>query len=162
MLFFIYAAVTFLIGLSALMTFMWYRRRLRLFELTAETEGIITKITKGSFAISPEPKGPVYSIRVEYTVDGRDYKTSMQCENGDKEFTEGQAVTVLYDPEKPSRAIPKDFNREHALYYWRMLVILALILFAAAILVTGLTLPQTLGLSKENIPSEVEFLRFFL
>ncbi|MCR4861556.1 MAG: DUF3592 domain-containing protein [Ruminococcus sp.] len=150
MLFIIYAVVTALTVLFAVYMILWYRKKVSLFELTEETTGIITKMTKGSLAVSPKPKGQVYNIKVNYTINGTDYKTNMQCEEGDPALSEGQAVTVLYDPKNPSRAIPKDFKREHAEYYWRMLVILAVILCVIAFCITIFTLPNTLGLSNEE------------
>ena len=53
----------------------------------------------------------------------------------------------------PSRAIPKDFKREHAEYYWRMLVILSVILCVVAVCVTVFTAPDLLRMSvkKERI-----------
>jgi len=150
MLFAIYAAVTLLTILFAVYMYFWYRKKESLFKLTEETTGVITKMTKGSFAVSPEPKGPVYNIKVKYTIDGKEYKTVMQCEEGDPPLSEGQAVTVLYDPEKPSKAIPKDYNHEHAKYYWRMLVILSVILCVAAVCVTAFTAPDTLRMSVET------------
>ncbi len=150
MLFIIYAVVTALTVLFAVYMILWYRKKISLFELTEETTGIITKITKGSLSVSPKPKGQVYNVKVRYTIDGTDHMTSMQYEEDDQVLSEGQAVTVLYAPEDPSRAIPKDFKREHAEYYWRMLVILAVILCVIALCITILTLPDTLGLSKEE------------
>lgn len=147
MLFIIYAVVTALTVLFAVYMILWYRKKVSLFELTEETTGIITKMTKGSFAVSPKPKGQVYNIKVNYTIDGIDYKTNMQCEEGDPALSEGQAVTVLYDPKNPSRAIPKDFKREHAEYYWRMLVILSVILCVVAACITVYTAPDLLRMS---------------
>lgn len=147
MLFIIYVSVTILTVLFAVYMFLWYRKKVKLFELTEETTGIITKMTKGSFAVSPKPKGQVYNIKVNYTIDGIDYKTNMQCEEGDPALSEGQAVTVLYDPKNPSRAIPKDFKREHAEYYWRMLVILSVILCVVAACITVYTAPDLLRMS---------------
>ena len=147
MLFIIYVSVTILTVFFAVYMFLWYRKKVKLFELTEETTGIITKMTKGSFAVSPKPKGQVYNIKVTYTIDGTEYKTSMQCEEGDPALSEGQAVTVLYDPKNPSRAIPKDFKREHAEYYWRMLVILSVILCVIAACVTVFTAPDLLRMS---------------
>ena len=153
MLFIIYASVTVFTILFAVYMLFWYKNKVKLFDLTEETTGIITKMIKGSFAVSPKPKGQVYNIKVKYTINGIDYKTNMQCEEGDPALSEGQAVTVLYDPKNPSRAIPKDFKREHAEYYWRMLVILSVILCVVAVCVTVFTAPDLLRMSvkKERI-----------
>ena len=150
MLFAIYLTATLLLGGLAVYSFIWYKRNVKLFELTEETTGIITKIAKGSIAVNSHPKGQVYKVSIRYTIDGKDYTTSMQYESGDKSFEEGQALTVLYDPEKPSRAIPKDFDHDHAMYYWRMFVILAIILFVIAVCVTLFTAPNTLLMSRET------------
>ena len=150
MLFAIYLTVTLLIGGLTVYSFIWYKRKVKLFELTEETTGIITKISKGRIAVNSHPKGQVYNISIRYTIDGKDYTTSMQYEGDDKSFEEGQALTVLYDPEKPSRAIPKDFDHDHAMYYWRMFVILAIILFVIAVCVTMFTAPNTLLMSRET------------
>jgi len=147
MLFAIYVSFTLLTIIFAAYMFLHYKNKEKLFELTDETTGVITKMTKGSFAVSPEPKGQVYSIKVRYTIDGKDYMTGFQCEDEDKRYSEGQAVAVLYDPDKPSRAIPKDFKREHAVYYWRVLVILSAILCVVAVCVTAYTTPDTLRMS---------------
>lgn len=150
MLFAIYVSFTLLTIIFAAYMYFWYRKKKTLFKLAEETTGIVTKIVKGSFAVSPEPKGPVYNIKVQYTIDGRNYYTKMQCEDGDKHFTEGQAVTVLYNPEKPSMAIPKDYNHDHAIYYWRMLVILSVILCVLCVCVTAYTAPNALRMSAKT------------
>lgn len=149
MLFIIYAAVTLAIGIAALCTIFWYHKKLHLLELTEETSGVITKITQSSLGTTPDSTVTARQIKVKYTINGKDYRTSMQYQ-GDRIFEIGQEATVLYDPEDPSRAIPKDFKREHAEYYWRILVILAVILCVIAFCITIFTLPNTLGLSNEE------------
>lgn len=149
MLFAIYAAITLLIGFFAIYTIFWYRKKLTLLDLTDEISGTITKITKSNLGTTPGSTTPAQQVKIKYNVNGRSYTTSMQYQ-GERSFEVGQEAIVLYDPDKPSRAIPKDFKREHAEYYWRMLVILAVILCVIAFCITIFTLPNTLGLSNEE------------
>lgn len=149
MLFIIYAAVTLAIGIAALCTIFWFHKKLHLLELTEETSGVITKITQSSLGTTPDSTVMARQIKVKYTINGKDYRTSMQYQ-GDRIFEIGQEATVLYDPDKPSRAVPKDFEPEKARYYWKLCMILMIGFFVVALIVTGITLPNTLGLSKET------------
>ncbi|MBR4627691.1 MAG: DUF3592 domain-containing protein [Ruminococcus sp.] len=141
----IYPGIIVLCLLLALFAYIWYKKRMRLFETGTETSGIITRLIEPK----PNPKNPnaelMYRMWIEYTVDGKTYKTYMHRKVSAASYQEGQEVTVIYDPEKPSRAVPKDFDG--AKDYWKVFPIVLLCFAGVFLLIMVYSLKDVLDLS---------------
>lgn len=141
----IYPGLTFLCLLLTLFVYSWYKKRMCLLSIDTKTSGIITKLIEPR----PNPRNPnaelFYRMWIEYSVDGRTYKTYMHRKVSDASYQEGQEVTVIYDPDKPSRAVPKDF--EGAKDYWITFPIVTLAFTVVFLLVTIYSLKDVLDLS---------------
>ena len=140
------AAVLFL--LLTIAAYVWYKKKLRLFGTSDETSGIITKLTVPRTNPKNPDAEPVCHMWVEYTVNDRTYKTYMHRKISAASYQEGQEVTVLYDPAKPSNAVPKDFDG--AKEYWLILPIASLCFFAVFSLLSIYTLKDLLDLSSRG------------
>ena len=141
----IYPGIIVLCLLLALFAYMWYKKRVRLLDMDTETAGVITRLIEPK----PNPKNPDAELMnrmwVEYTVDGKEYKTYMHRKVSAASYQEGQEVTVIYDPEKPSRAVPKDFDS--AKDYWKTFPIVMLLFAGMFLLIMVYSLKDILGLS---------------
>ena len=141
----IYPGLTILCLILTLFVYSWYKKRMRLLSMNTETSGIITKLIEPS----PNPRNPnaelFYRMWIEYSVDGRTYKTYMHRKVSDASYQEGQEVAVIYDPDKPSRSVPKDF--EGAKDYWITFPIVTLAFTVVFLLVTIYSFKDVLDLS---------------
>jgi len=129
-------------------TYIWYKKHLRLLDMSTETTGVITKLTE----TKPNPRNPdaeqFYRLWAEYTVDGRTYKTYMQREISKATYQQGQEITIIYDPDKPSRAVPKDFDG--AKRYWVSFPLIMLCFSAVFVLFALYSLPDVLEMSDHS------------
>ena len=141
----IYPGAALILLLITLGTYIWYKKRLRLLDMSTETTGVITKLAEPK----PNPRNPdaelLYRMWIEYTVNGKKYKTYMHREVSKGSYQEGQEVTVVYDPDKPSRAMPKDFSGAKS--YWVSFPIMFLCLAVVFVLITIHSLPDVLDMS---------------
>lgn len=141
----IYPGIVALCLLAALFAYIWYKNRVRLLDMDTVTTGTVVKLIEPK----PNPKNPnaelMYRMWIEYTVDGRTYKTYMHRAVSKASYQEGQEAEVIYDPDKPSRAVPKDFDG--AKDYWKVFPIVLLCFAGAFLLITVYSLKDILGLS---------------
>jgi len=144
----IYPSLTAVCLLIALFSFLWYRKQLKVLTMTTETSGVINKLIEPK----PNPKNPgaelYYRMWIEYSVDGKTYKTYMYREASKASYQEGQEVTVIYDPDKPSRAVAKDF--ENAKNQWLILPVSFGAIAAVFLLIAIHSLPDVLNMSSRN------------
>ncbi|WP_242940001.1 DUF3592 domain-containing protein [Ruminococcus flavefaciens] len=115
--------------------------------LTSEADGEIVKVTKQDYK-EPDSgdKKTVYTLKVAYSVGGRQYKASMCTSEEGESFQEGLSVTVLYDKNKPRNSYVKG-DKEPQLV-WRNYMIGSIILFVVWVVVFIMTMPSTLGFTR--------------
>ena len=81
--------------------FWWHDKNLRQ-ECTAQTAGVV--IDEGhSIKNKNGRRADKYRPTFAYSVEGVEYTKQTNTEHGARRFSEGQSVTVFYDPSKPQR-----------------------------------------------------------
>ena len=146
-MFILYLCITIVSALFMLYMIHWYIQKKDISSLTSEADGEIVKVTKQDYKEpDSEEKKTVYTLKVAYSVSGRQYKTSMRTIEEGGSYQEGQSVTVMYDKNKPRHSYVKG-DKEPQLV-WRNYMIVSVILFALCVIVLIMTMPLTLGFSR--------------
>ena len=145
-MFILYLCITIVVVLFMVYMVRWYMKKKDISSLTSEADGEIVKVTKQDYK-DPDSgdKKTFYTLKVAYSVGGRQYKTSMCASEEVESFQEGQSATVLYDKNKPRHSYVKG-DKEPQLF-WRNYMIVSVILFALCVIVLVMTMPLTLGFS---------------
>ena len=148
-MFILFLCITIVFAIIMLYTICWYMRKKDISALTSEICGEIVKVTKQDYKDpdSGEDK-TVYTLKIAYSVNGRQYKTEMRTYGEEISFQEGQSVTVLYDENKPHRSMIKGDKQPQML--WRNYLVAAIMLFVISAAIFIITIPSTLGFSKEH------------
>ncbi|WP_295072385.1 DUF3592 domain-containing protein [Ruminococcus sp.] len=146
-MFILYLCITVVMVLFMVYMIRWYMREKDISSLTSEADGEIVKVTKQNYK-EPDSgeKKIVYTLKVAYFVDDRQYKTSMCTYEDGVSFQEGQSVTVLYDENRPRHSYVKGDKQPQL--RWRNYMIGSIILFVVWVIVFIMTMPLTLGFTR--------------
>lgn len=137
------------VALLMLYTIRQYMAKKDISSLTSEADGEIVRVTKLDYKDTDSgEKKTMYTLKVIYSVGGKQYKTGMRTREDGVSFQEGQSVTVLYDEADPRHAIVKGDRNPQDL--WREHFIAAVILLVLPVVVIVIILPSILGFSEKQ------------
>ena len=145
-MFILYLCITIFSALFMVYMIHWYIQKKDISSLTSEVDGEIVKVVKRDYK-DPDSgdNKTACTLKVAYSVNGRQYKTSMQTNEECGSYQEGQSVTVMYDKNDPRHSYIKDDKQPQLV--WRNYMISSVILFTAFLIVFILTMPLTLDFS---------------
>ena len=141
--------LTVITAMIMLYAIRWYILKKDISTLTSEAEGNIVRIINQPYKDPDSGDDKImYTVKVDFSTDGRRYKTVMKTNDDEFSFQEGQSVTVLYDEKNPRHSIIKG-DKDHKIIL-REYVIAAIIIFVIAATIFVITIPSTLGFSRDQ------------
>ena len=128
----------FLFGLlfGGLGMFLWWNDKKKRKECTAEVAGVVKDVGKSVSYKKGKVKNS-FRPTFAYSVEGVEYVKQTNTTSGKNHFSEGQKVTVFYDPSKPQRFYVLEEKKLTALYM--LLVGIGVAVMVAAPFVTMAT-----------------------